>query len=78
MLRTGHMLRLPETTPVRLALKDTNINRKKHRGTGNKMTWKKLINRDLSNVDKSLSLESFQSIHFSLFTYHDKPEVVMK
>ncbi len=58
MLRTGHMLRLPETTPVRLALKDTNINRKKHRGTGNKMTWKKLINRDLSNVDKSLSLES--------------------
>ena len=54
---TGHLLRLPRTTPAWRAYKFS----KQRRGkivSGNKLTWKKQINRDLSTIDSKLSLDS--------------------
>ena len=53
---TGHMLRLPETTPVRLALTESLKISKKKAGQGNRLTLVKLYNKDLAEVDSKLSL----------------------
>ena len=50
------MLRLPETSPVRLALTESLKVSKKKAGQGNKLTLVKLYNKDLAEVDSKLSL----------------------
>jgi hypothetical protein len=52
----GHVLRLPENVPVAIALKESYKFYKTQKRT-NKKTWRKLINEDLSIIDKNLSLE---------------------
>ena len=46
---TGHMLRLPETTPVRLALTEAQKCNKKKVGLVNKLTLIKQYNKDSRN-----------------------------
>jgi len=53
---TGHLLRLPEKSPDNIALVQSqkcNRNQKKT----NKLTWLKQTNKDLSSIDKELTLD---------------------
>ena len=51
---TGHMLRLPDETPVMKAFEESNKYSKTLKK--NKKTWKKVVNDDLIKIDKTLSL----------------------
>ena len=46
---TGHMLRLPDDTPVKLALKEALTPGRRPPG-GQKLTWLKLVNQDLAPI----------------------------
>jgi hypothetical protein len=46
----GHLLRLPEETPARAALREARRYVQKPRG-GQKITWLKLIDKDLENIN---------------------------
>lgn len=53
---TGHLLRLPEQAPASLAYNESNRYTGK-KLPGNRLTWKKQINKDLANRHEGLSLE---------------------
>ena len=55
---TGHLLRLDDKTPARKAFKEFNRKTTNNIGCGNKLTWKKLVNNNLSQIDKNLSLDN--------------------
>ena len=52
----GHLLRLPEKAPAKQALKETKKICRKPRG-GQKMTWMKLIEKDLENIKINLVIK---------------------
>ena len=59
----GHLLRLPEETPVKIAYREANrINKANKRNNCN--TWRKMVNEDLKTINKEFSLDSadFESL----------------
>jgi hypothetical protein len=52
---TGHLLRLPQHSPARLALDEITNNKKINKRT-NKKTWIKQIDKDLKSIDGSFSV----------------------
>ena len=52
----GHLLRLPVETPARQALFEAEIPVKKAKG-GQKLTWLKLIEKDLKNITITVTNE---------------------
>jgi len=53
---TGHLLRLPETTPAKQALHEIRNNYNIYKKC-NKHTWKKQINNDLKDIDHNFSID---------------------
>ena len=53
---TGHLLRLPENAPAKLALNEINQTYKINKKTCRK-TWKKIVNEDLKTIDITYSID---------------------
>jgi Reverse transcriptase (RNA-dependent DNA polymerase) len=54
---TGHLLRLPSTAPAKVALREITRSNKANKKC-NKITWLKVINKDLEAIDARYSIES--------------------
>ena len=59
----GHLMRMDERAPASIALQELSIKRGKNK-KGNKLTWIKLINNDLKQINENLHI--FDSSLFNL------------